>query len=142
MFRYTAEREIQAPIEQVFAFLSDVTRQTEWVHGVTECHWEKPGPVSAGAMALQSMTFMGKPRIVPMKLLEYEPGRKITFEKAEPFPIRYGFELEAAGGSTRVRYPVEMDPKGLLFRVVIPLVGKKTIHGDLDRIAGRLEKRG
>jgi carbon monoxide dehydrogenase subunit G len=139
MFKYTAEGEVRRPVDEVFAYLSDVTKQTEWVHGVTECRWETKGDVAAGAKAIRSMTFMGKPRKVPMKLVEYEPGKRLVFEKTEPFLIRFGFELEGAEGATRIRYPVEMEPRGLLFRVVIPLMGKKEIEKDLKRITERLE---
>jgi carbon monoxide dehydrogenase subunit G len=137
MFRYTAECEIQSPLAEVFAYLSDVTRQTEWVHGVSECRWESPGSVAVGAIAVQSMTFMGKARVVPITVVDYQPGRRIVFEKRQPFLIRFGFEVEEVNGATRVRYPVEMEPRGL-FRLVIPLMGRKVIRGDLERISARL----
>jgi hypothetical protein len=35
--------------------------------------------------------------------------------------------------------PVEMAPSGLV-RLIIPLVGRRTMEGDLVRIAGCLEK--
>ena len=137
MFTYTAERLIRRPLDEVFGFLADATRQTQWVHGVTECKW-KEGGAAPGAVAEQSMTFLGKKRIVPMTVVDYEPGRRVVFEKRHPFLIRFGFEVSAEGDGTRVRYPVEMTPKGL-FRIIIGLIGKRTIDGDLDRIAHSLE---
>jgi hypothetical protein len=141
MFKYTAQRDIRRAAPDVFAYLTDVGRQTEWVHGVNECHWLTPGAVAVGATAEQSLTFMGKTHVVPMRVVDYQPGRRITFEKQQPFFIRYGFELEPNGTATHVRYPVEMAPTGLS-RLVIPLIGRMFINGDLARIAGRLEAAG
>jgi uncharacterized protein YndB with AHSA1/START domain len=139
LFQYTAEREVRRPAGQVFAYLSDVTRQPEWVHGVTECHWTGGGqPIGVGSSAEQSMRFLGKLRVVPVRVIDYQPGRRVAFEKREPFLIRFAFEVDDQGGTTRVRYPVEMEPRGL-FRVLIPLIGRRTIEGDLVRIAGKLE---
>src|SRR5690242_10896294 len=111
MFSYTAERVIRRPASEVFGFLADVRKQTEWVHGVNECHWVDAQAAGIGAVAEQSMTFMGKNRIVPMKVVDYQPGTRIVFEKEQPFRIRFGFELEERDGATRVRYPVEMEPR-------------------------------
>src|ERR1043165_9975472 len=126
MYRYTAERRVARPLENVFRYLADVAKQTEWVQGVSDCHWTGPGPVRVGSVAEQSMTFMGKLRILPLALIQYNPPLRLRFEKTEPFLIRFGFELEGDGSATLVRYPVEMDPRGL-FRIIIPLVGKRTI---------------
>jgi uncharacterized protein YndB with AHSA1/START domain len=139
MFTYTAHREVKRPAQEVFAYLADVTKQTEWVHGVTECHLSSAGPIGAGSIAEQSMTFMGKKHVVPMQIVEYVPGQRISFEKSHPFHIRFGFELEQDGGVTRVSYPVEMKPTGF-FRFIIHLIGKKTINGDLERIAACVER--
>lgn len=138
MYSYTAERVINRPASDVFAFLADVGKQTEWVHGVNECHWLEAKTASVGAVAEQSMTFMGKTRIERMKVVDFEPGKRIVFEKDRPFHIRFGFELAEKDGATHVRYPVHMEPSGF-FRLIIPLVGKKTINGDLARIARYLE---
>jgi uncharacterized protein YndB with AHSA1/START domain len=139
MFKYTAECEIRRPVGEVFAYVSDATRQTEWAQGVTECHWEQPGAVAVGSTAIQSMTFMGKQRVVPVTVLEYQPGEKIVFEKRQPFLIRFGFELAGTDGGTRVRFPVEMEARGLL-RLIMLLMGRKIIKGDLTRITARLER--
>jgi uncharacterized protein YndB with AHSA1/START domain len=141
MFRYTAQRDIRRPAQDVFAYLTDVGRQTEWVHGVSECHWVTPGAPAVGSTAEQSLVFMGKTHVAPMRVVDYQPGRRIVFEKQQPFFIRYGFELEPDGATTHVRYPVEMSPTGFL-RVVIALAGRRFINGDLQRIAGQLEAAG
>jgi len=137
MFRHTAERVIKRPVDQVFGFLADATRQTEWVHGVSACRWQGAG-AGPGAVAEQTMTFLGKTRIEHMTVVEWEPGRRVAFEKQRPFKIRFGFELAGEGEATRVRYPVEMAPTGLM-KLIIALVGRKIIEGDLVRIAKALE---
>jgi len=138
MFRYTAECFLRQQPDVVMSYVSDPTRQTDWVHGVSECHWVVGGGPAQGAVAEQTMTFMGKERIVPMTMTEYGPSR-VAFEKQQPFPIRFGFEVEPHAGGTRLRYPVEMQPGGLM-RLVISLMGRKIIHGDLERIADQLAR--
>lgn len=137
VYRYTAQRVIARPTAEVFGYLADATRQTEWVHGVSRCSWLGDGP-APGAVAEQTMTFLGKTRTVPMTVVEYQPERRVVFEKQEPMYIRFGFELEEDGGSTLVRYPVEMGLRGVL-GLLVRLVGHKEIEGDLTRIAQRLE---
>src|SRR5690349_11255482 len=133
MFRYTAERVIPRPPAEVFDYLADVTRQPEWVHGVSSCAWRTGTGPGEGAVADQTMTFLGRRRDVPMTVTAFEPQQRVGYSKDDPFPIRFSFELAPDAAGTRVRYPVEMQPRGLL-RLLLPLIGKRTIEGDLDRI--------
>jgi uncharacterized protein YndB with AHSA1/START domain len=141
MYEYVAERDVRRPVDEVFAYLADATRQTEWVHGVSACTWEGAAEPRLGATAQQSMTFMGKLRVVPMEIVAFEPGRRVWFEKRHPFRVRFGFELEPRGDTTHLRYPVELYPTGV-FRLVIPIIARRTIEGDLDRITARIEGHG
>jgi uncharacterized protein YndB with AHSA1/START domain len=140
MFRYTAERVIPRPTAEVFDYLADVSRQPEWVHGVSSCRWRDGSGPGDGAVADQTMTFLGRRRDVPMTMTAFQPQRRVAYSKADPFPIRFAFEVEPEAGGTRVRYPVEMEPRGLL-RLLLPLIGRRTIEGDLDRIADHVQTR-
>ncbi len=73
------------------------------------------------------MAFMGKRSTVRMTMAEYVPGRRVSFEKEQPFPIRFGFEAEPDGDGTRLRTPLA--PSVIAERMI---VSRPTITGIVD----------
>jgi uncharacterized membrane protein len=141
MIRHAPRREIGAPIDRVFHYVSDVTKQPEWVHlDLIDVQLDEPGPLRVGSKATQRLRFLGREQKVPITVVAYEPGRSIHFAKEQPFPIRFGFDLEAVGDKTVVSYPVEMSPTGF-FRILIALMGpQKQIEADLASVQERLSE--
>jgi hypothetical protein len=124
---------------EVFAYLANVTKQTEWVHGVTECHLAGDHAMGAGAVAEQSMKFMGKLRVVSTTHRRLRAEEEGLLRKDGALPHSLRVRARRRPGVDPRALSLEMEPRGFL-RVLIPLIGKKTIEGDLVRIQERLER--
>ena len=65
--------EIERPIAQVFAYLSDMRTMTEWAEGIVEVEVMTPGTTYRliGLLAGRRLT-------TPIAITQYEPGRTYT----------------------------------------------------------------
>jgi hypothetical protein len=82
----------------------------------------------------------GKTSEVSMRVVEFEPGRRIRFAKDNPFHIEFGFELEPSAAGTHVTYPVVLEPRGF-FKLVLALMRPKNqIARDLANIKAAVER--
>lgn len=118
---FELERTIDAPIEHVFARLTDINGYNEWMPktGSILTHTEQtsPGEPSVGT------TFVDDTRYgrTPGEIVEYDPPSRVVFHwwdkgrngrvKTEGWP---GYALEAVDShTTRVRHHAEMHAYGL-----------------------------
>ena len=133
--RSESRGEIAAGIEVVYAYLSDVTRWPEWAHAIGECRVSGGGPLRAGARIDQRVRGSGgsaKERTLDVTAAD-EP-RRIEFAGLYgPSPLRWGFDLTAAGGlRTEIELWVEMDRRGPMRATPGPVL-RKMIRGTNDR---------
>jgi len=103
------EREIhvEASPEVVFAVISSPEHLREW--------WSDEADIDVVPGAVGTLTFndhgQGSPRVVPMTVVDAEPPRRFSFRWAYQDGVVPGpsnsflvtFDLEPAGGGTRVR---------------------------------------
>jgi uncharacterized protein YndB with AHSA1/START domain len=148
MFKFSVRGRIARPVDEVFAYLADVTKQSEWEPNIVSCHLNDDAPIRVGATATQRIRVKGKEREVQLTVAEYEPGKRIRFEKQKPVYISFGWTLEPEEGGTKVDYPVELAFRGTvrvilgLMRLLVPFGFKTPVHKDLARIKANLERRG
>lgn len=148
MFDVEIDIELSTPVEEVFAYLADVTRQPEWEPHIRECTPDGELPLHVGSTATQRIEVMGEVRDVTLTVIELTPGACIRFEKSVPIPITFGWDLTPSSGGTHVRYRVTLGVTGtkrlgfLVMRALIPLGVKTPLHADLERIRRATEKVG
>ena len=122
------ERTIRAPIEQVFARLTDINGHNEWMpkKGSILKHTEQTsqGQPSVGATFVDDTKY-GR---TPGEIVEYDPPGCVVYHwwdkgkngkvKTEGWP---GYSLEAIdGNTTRVRHHAKMHAYGI-YRLGMPL---------------------
>lgn len=122
------ERIIEAPIEQVFARLTDINGHNAWMpeKGSILKHTEQtsPGAPSVGTTFVDDTKY-GR---TPGEIVEYEPPRRVVFHwwdkgrngkmRTEGWP---GYTLEAVHeNATRVHHHATMHAHGL-YRLGMPL---------------------
>ena len=100
--------EIDAPPEEVYALISDLTRMGDWSPECYRVDLDHPDtPAEAGT------TFQGFNRRgpnwwnVPCKVLDAEPGARFQFESltGNPAATTWTYELEPRGSTTVVTRP-------------------------------------
>ena len=119
--------EIAAGIEDVFAYISDVSRWPEWAQDIRECSIRGGGPLTAGARLDQRVNGSGgstKERV--LDVVNVEAPSRIEFTGTYgPCPLRWGFELNAPEvRSTGILMWVEMERRGTMRAMPAPMLRK------------------
>ncbi len=125
---------IERPIEEVWNFVTDLSKHSEWCAEGEKMQQTSPGPLGVGS------TFLA---VAPKgnntgRVDEHEPNRKVTFERTsgpeKGSTLSYSFE-PIEGGKTRLSEIVEFRPSGFL-RLLMPFVAdsiKRKVQADAER---------
>ena len=132
--------EIARPVDEVFAYLTDIQRIPEWQASAEEASLE--GELGEGARIREVRSMMGRRATTTMEVTEYDPPARFSLRTVEG-PISYAVEhaLEAVDGGTRVTFT----GRGETNRVPRLMLGtvRKTIQRqfvkDLENFKQRLE---
>ena len=116
---------INRPIEEVFAFTTDLEKMTEWVGELQESKNISAGPVGVGTTFTNVVKIVGRRLELNHEVTEYEPNRKLRFKSTSGGPISsdVGFTFESVEGGTRVAFVGGGEGSGL-FKIAEPLLGR------------------
>jgi uncharacterized protein YndB with AHSA1/START domain len=132
--------EIDRPIEEVFAYLTDVERLPEWQASVSEVHAD--GPVGAGSRFRDVREFMGRRAASTLEVSTYEPPRRFSLRVVEG-PIQYEIDhtLEEVGDRTSVRFSGRGETTRVprLLRGVVERAVERQLVQDADALKRVLE---
>lgn len=129
---------IDRSVEDVWRYINDLSRASEWDEGVIEAKQTSTGPPGVGA------TFQSKRRkegIINFRCTEFEPNRKLTLEFTNT-PLHGTTEsltVESQDGKARLTWTVETKFNGS-YRLIGPfLIGSfrklsQTQVGNLKRV--------
>ena len=99
----SAQVTIERDPSEVWAYVSDVTNQDQWVDGMSESELIGDGPVGRGAQIRGVYTYGGGSAPTLMTITEFREGRLLAIEASEgPFPFTGQLTLERAGAGTIV----------------------------------------
>lgn len=94
---------IQRPIEEVFAFVSNVGNWSQWVSGTSEARQTSPGPIQVGTTFTQVSNFLGRRFEINATVTEYEPNRRFALASdGKPVPFGNQIIFEAVREGTRM----------------------------------------
>jgi uncharacterized membrane protein len=124
MITADADLFIGRPIEEVFAFLTDVTNHPRWDTSSIEMVPLQPGPWRKG-LEFHEVRRIG-PRIteVRSRIAGFEPDRSMDLESLTGPSFRGHWRLSAADGGTRLRWTGELQPTGVM-RFIAPLIERQ-----------------
>jgi carbon monoxide dehydrogenase subunit G len=115
---------INRPVEEVWRFLTDWSVLAKLNPAVLSAEQTSTGPAGVGTI-LQARLRGGRlgTRTIDIRVIEYEPGRKLTVEHATgpSSGTRTSFTLEAAEGKTRLTCTV-VARLGGFYRVLMPFM--------------------
>lgn len=113
--------QIQRPIEDVFAVVTDVTRTGRWYPADVEEWWVTPPPYGVGSIRRARVKRMGRASENEAVVIQFEPPDRAAIKgisSAAPFEIKLAFR--SSNGGTRVDVDSTFQLRGLL-RLVGPL---------------------
>ena len=115
--------QIERPVDEVFAFVSDPANFPRWAGAlVKESAKTSVGPVGLGTTFRQMNVLMGRHFVSEMQVVTYDPPRRFEYETTSG-PIRFAghYSFEPAGAATRFTSVDDSEPSGLL-RYIQPLL--------------------
>lgn len=95
----TLATEVDAPREEVWAFVSDLERLPDWMSEFEEAHQESPGPPGLGSIVRYTISN----RSATFEVVEWEPGYRLSWD---------GPPLAWMGGGARPRGRFELADAG------------------------------
>lgn len=138
---------INAQPDAVFAYVSDLTRHSEWNSGL-QIEAITPGPVAVGSQYRSFGEVAGqKNRPNELCVTRYEPTARFAFVAKDPDfkEVSHEFTFRSQDGGTLMErvVTVELPPIiAVAFRVVItPLIGRPAMDKAFASLKAKLEQR-
>jgi len=142
MARFEASVVINRPVEEVFAYMTDVGNWPLWHSGMLEAEQTSEGPVGVGTTCRGVNQFLGRRMEWASEITEYEPNRKMKQKLISgPMSIEQSLTFEPVEGGTGLTLAGEGEFGGL-FRLAEPIVirtGQRQMEGSLATLKDILE---
>ena len=135
--RFDLEVTIERPVEDVFAYVSDVAHLPEWQESAVAASWIEPG-----ARFRERRTFLGRTAELELEVTSNERDRRFDV-KSVSGPVRFEIlhAFEAVAGGTVLRVTAEAAIGGAL-RFAAAMAKKQAerqFRSDLERLKEVLE---
>jgi carbon monoxide dehydrogenase subunit G len=133
---------IERPPEEVFAYLTDVSKLPEWQSSASEARVE--GEMGLGARVHEVRTLLGRRGESILEVTEFELDRKFSLAVVEgPLQFEVRHTLSEASGATRLDWVGEADTSRFPRLAVSMVAGavEAQFKADLERLKRLLEAR-
>src|SRR5579859_541712 len=115
MVRVEENATINRPIEEVFAYMSDIERQPEWVSTLTSSQKTGSGPTGVGTTYRQGVKFLGRRMEMDCEVSAYEPPTLFAFRATTgPMRMEMRMTLVPNGSGTTLTQVAEGESNGFL----------------------------
>ena len=122
---------VDAPLDRVAEYLSDLTSSVEWDPHTVACRRLDDGPVAVGSRYAHTREFTGYKVTVEFEVVEYEPRARIVWQGDTGLASgREEFVFVDGGGATTVSHTVQVELKGVAARF-----GARMLQPVMNRIA-------
>jgi uncharacterized protein YndB with AHSA1/START domain len=142
MIKQEFTQQINAPLEKVFALVTDFRKNAEWQDGVIESTQTPDGPTQMGTKFKTVRTFLGQKLEATGEVTEFELNKKFAF-KSTSGPIQFSLiqTFESVAGGTKLSMLVEMEAGGFFKLAEGALAGnmKKTFEEQAAKLKALLE---
>lgn len=144
MVTIEASVDINRPIEEVFAYVSDPTKQAEWSSMTLEATLEGSGPVGVGSRVRAIGKVLGRRLESTAEITQYDAPRKFAMRSVSGRGhLDLERQLESIGEGTRYRSKL-VGESGGVFKLADPIVTallKRTVETDLQTLKALLEAK-
>ncbi len=141
MARVEASVVINRPVDDVFAYVTDVTNWPQWT-GFPEVEQTSEGPVGVGTTFRGLSEFMGRRDEWTSEVTAYEPSKRVEQKIIwGPMSMEQTLSFDPVEGGTRYTQVGEGETAGV-FKVAGPIVNRamrKQLEGSLAKLKEILE---
>lgn len=137
--------EISRSPEDVFAYIDDLARHSEWQEQVTAATVSPEGPTAVGTRSAETRRIGGREQVVTYEVTQHDPPRLFSFRGIDG-PIRAigTATLEPLDDGARSLVTLELDFEGHgLGKLMLPMVksqAAKQVPKDQARLKQLLEQ--
>lgn len=145
MVRRAKSIVIHRPVDDVFEYMNDVSREPEWQPQLIEAEQSPAGATEVGSRRRYVSEFMGKQLVNTYVVKVYEPNTRLVVETTKDSVLDATSEIlwETVPEGTRVTMVLEGRPKGALRFVpasILESTFEKEVMTTLKRLKERLER--
>jgi uncharacterized membrane protein len=143
----TSSIEIERPPADVFAYLDELDKHSEWQQDLLSARILTDGPARAGTRVTSTRKVPGGPRQMTYEVTEHDPPRKSTWRVLDG-PVRAvgSVLVEPVADGARTRVTVKLDLEGHGLGVLIAPFARrqvrKQVPADQARLKAILERGG
>ena len=135
--------EINRPAEEVFAYLDQLERHTEWQRTLVSAKIQTEGPTRVGTRVVERRKAPGGVRTIPYEITEHEPPYKASF-RGTAGPVRpVGTLIVDPVGESNSRMTLELDLEGhgigKLFAILARRQAAKEVPQDQEKFKELIE---
>jgi uncharacterized protein YndB with AHSA1/START domain len=131
--------DVDAPVEEVFAYLSDPARLHEWQQ-TTAVDVLTDGPVGVGTRIRETREVLGRKLTQTVEVTEHDPPRRFALRVVEgPVKVDGEQELEERAGGTRIHVRAEGQAPRLAGAVMKPAL-ERQLKAHYARLKATLER--
>jgi uncharacterized protein YndB with AHSA1/START domain len=127
--------EIDRSPEDVFAFVTDPERFTEWQSTVVSAHAEDGKPAHLGSRVVMTRKMGGREQTMTSEITELEPPRSYAFRIIDG-PVRAigkgRFESLDGGARTRLTFELDFEGHGI-GKLLVPLVVRRQASKEMPQ---------
>jgi len=117
---------INRPVDQVFAFLVDAGKTSDWTPGLTEARQTSDGPVGVGTTVLFIGKFLGRSFESLSEVTDYVPNEEFSSKTTSgPIHLEVDSTLQPVDGGTRLATVYRGESRGF-FKLAEPVIVRLT----------------
>lgn len=146
MREVSASAGIEAPPEEVFAFLADLQNLPRWQTGIVSAELTTPGPIGAGSRAHVVRELMGRRLAVDLALTGFEPGRRLRLESATSgVGVTATLDMQPADSGTSLTFTMRIKAQSVFMAPIEGMVAgaaERDIADSLERLHSLFASQG
>jgi carbon monoxide dehydrogenase subunit G len=133
---------INRPVEEVFDFVTDPSKNAQWQEGLVESRLDSPGPMKVGAHVVDVRKFLGRDLESTLEVTAIEANKRFVQKViAGPIPFEIIQTFEPSVNGTKLTVLAQGEPGGF-FKLAAGMVQKQLqnqLEGDIERLKKALE---
>ncbi|WP_276246936.1 SRPBCC family protein [Haladaptatus sp. YSMS36] len=142
----SASITVDRPIEDVYAYISNVENMANWADGVRNVRYVSGAENEVGATYTSEYTYSGRTTEMSYEITAVEPPNRFAMVGTGPFPFEGELLLTATPTGTRVTNSIDAGADGRFTKVMFTVLGplmRRLMAGQLGKeleiLKGELE---
>ena len=133
--------EIDRAPHEVFAYVEELDRHSEWQDAIVSARKEPPGPTRVGTRSLETRRVPGGPWEFVSEIIEYDPPRRMVARGMNgPLRPTVTVTIESLDNGSRSRFTLELELEGRGIGRLFALLARRSARSQVPRDQARLKQ--